>query len=178
MKNYICILILVSLIAGCSQYEKKTEDNDIMPSVSGSDSVHNNQEKLIYNVTMDEKQYDLSMYNEKYLLRLIPDSVISRGDMVYHVLLTKRSDTIINYPINIDTIESRYYEINKTGLEDERIEFKKDYYLSRLKHTFIRTDNLYLDAILNSKSDTTKMRVILKFKYRGKKKGKLYINVL
>lgn len=175
MKNAIYILMLMSVLSSCNQHTKQAEDN---PTMSGKDSIQNDHEKLIYEVTLKEKQYDLSMYNEHYSLRLIPDALPSKQNMKYQVFLSKNSETVINYPITIDTIASKYYEFDKTGLEDGKIEFKKEYYLSDLKHIFDRTDNLYLDATLHSKNDTTKMNVTLKFKYRGKEKGKLYVNVL
>jgi len=173
--NYLSLLVLLILF-NC--YEKKGEikkDQEETPCVV-KDSI---PLKNTYKVDLQVNKINLSMYNNKYLLRVIPDSTFSKENMNYTILMTLKSDTIINYTINIDTINNGYYKYDKKGLENERINFKQDYYLSgiKIKRHWARAENLYLLAKMNSKKDTTERYVNLKFKYIGKEMGELYLNV-
>lgn len=174
MKNYLFFLISIMLLS-CNDSEKndKKSNKESFNTASVKDSIIDKKE---YNVELHEKEYKASMYNNKYLLKVIPDTTKPKDNMNYKILLTLKTDTIINYIMNIDSINKNFY-YNKNNVEGKTINFKRDYYLSaiNIEKYGARTHNLYLPAIVNSKIDSTKRNVSLTFKYMGKETGTLFI---
>ncbi|WP_072303559.1 hypothetical protein [Cellulophaga fucicola] len=175
MKKYIMLLIIISLCS-CNNKEKINKPKRSLPKLV-VDSI---SKQKTYNVDLQNKERYVSMYNNNYLLKVIPDSTTSKENMNYTILMTLKSDTIINYTINIDSISKNYYKYNKSELENEKLNFKQNYYISgvNIEQSWARAENLYLSAKINSKRDTTVMGIPLKFKYIGKKMGETYLNVL
>ena len=169
MKYLFLLIILIS----CSQKKEKIKDKENTTSILLKDTVSN---KIVYNVDLENNDYNLSMNMEKYLLKVIPDSNSSKQDMNYKILMTSKSDIIIDYIINIDSINKNYID-PENSLKKDKIDFKKQYYLSGIDMSWWRprADNLSFRAKLNSKKDTTKRHVELTFKTSGHKMGKLSI---
>jgi len=115
MKYLFLLIILIS----CSQKKEKIKDKENTTSILLKDTVSN---KIVYNVDLENNDYNLSMNMEKYLLKVIPDSNSSKQDMNYKILMTSKSDIIIDYIINIDSINKNYID-PENSLKKDRNRF-------------------------------------------------------
>lgn len=172
MKFLFQIALLFFLIASCNDPKTSLKDIGVKSSIlkdslAVKDSIRNN-----YKVTLEERQYNIDAYNNKYLMQILPDSSASRAQMKYRVLLTLKSDTIINQAINMDTILSRSHKF-KTDID--KIQFKDNYYLSEIGYASVRARYMHLGANLTSKKDSTQMHINIQFEYIGSETGKLRI---
>jgi len=142
-----------------------------------------NKDSLLSEVKPETKGYftiyerDLSMYNEKYLLKITPiiDSVNYKYET--YILLTKKSDTIFNKKINVDSLGQT---IIKHKIFVDSTEYSKiaiDYELRKVVFHSVRNNNIYFEADLVSITREKRLKVLFQISYLNKSEiGNLFVN--
>lgn len=122
-------------------------------------------------------EYDLSMYNLPYLIRITP--FVDSSSMAYQsgILLIQKQDTVFSKLINIDSLQSTIYkhEIFKDSTYYDRI--SSDFELRRITYRSVRTNDLYFVADLGSKVGDDSFSVLFQLSYLNEGEiGKLFVN--
>ena len=140
--------------------EQKKDSSAVKPEIKGDFTVY---------------EHDLSMYNERYLMRITPDSTHNQYES--NILLIKQTDTIFNKRINIDSLGQTIlkYKINEGSAEYGHI--ATDYELRKVKYYAVRTNDLYFIADIASTEGKKDLEVLFQLSYLGKNEiGKLFVN--
>lgn len=172
MKKFKIILLIVVCI-GCNETDtskNKTDEKlnnasltiEATPEVKGDFTIY---------------EHDLSMYNEKYLMRITPTVDSNYNQYESNILLTKKGDTIFNKRINIDSLGQTIlkYEIFADSAEHSKI--GTDYKLRKVVYHGVRTNDLYFEADIESIEGKKDLKILFQLSYLGKNEiGKLFVN--
>ncbi len=173
MKNITIICLLIVVCIGCNQtnppknrteakLKNDTLKTEVYPEVKGDFTIY---------------EHDLSLYNEKYLLQITPAIETLNNKYESHILLTKKSDTIFNKRINIDSLGRTIlrYKIFADSAEYSKI--ATDYELRKIVYHGVRTNDLFFVADIVSIEGTKSLKVKFQLSYFGKYEiGKLFVN--
>ncbi|NVK73134.1 MAG: hypothetical protein HWE24_06605 [Oceanospirillaceae bacterium] len=172
--NIIYLLIVVYIVCfGCNEINTSKDKTDgklkndsltveVKPELKGDFTIY---------------EHDLSMYNEKYLMRITPTINSNYNQYESNILLTKKGDTIFNKRINIDSLGQTIlkYEIFADSTEHSKI--GTDYELRRVVYHGVRTNDLYFVAEIASIEGKKDLNVLFQLSYLGKNEiGKLFVN--
>lgn len=121
-------------------------------------------------------EHDLSMYNNKYLMRILPKLNV---DNEFEILLIQEADTIFNKRITITAIAQDITE-NKILIEGiDRLKIANNYHLTKVVYQAVRANNIYFEASLTFKEQKRSLKVLFYIQYLYKKDyGKLTIHSL
>jgi len=173
MKKLKILYLLIVVCIGCDQNNTSSSITDeelkedsltvvVKPEVKGEFTIY---------------EHDLSMYNEKYLMRITPnvDSINSKYES--YILLTKKADTIFNKRINIDSLGQTIIKHKIFADSTEHSKIATDYELRRIVYHGVRTNDLYFEADIASIAETKDLKVLFQLSYLYKGKiGKLFVN--
>jgi len=169
MKKSAFLFLLVLIGFSCSKNQKRIEIEELKKDTI----VVNKKSEIKGNFFIYE--HDLSMYNKKYFMRISPvlDSINNRFES--EIILTKKTDTIFNKRINIDSLGQA---ILKRKSYEDRPEYDKittDYQLRKVVYHNVRANNLYFEATIISDELEKQLKVIFYVPYQDKNIGKLHI---
>ncbi|WP_282042685.1 hypothetical protein [Winogradskyella flava] len=173
MKKIKILYLLIVVCTDCGQNNtsnNKTDEKLEKDSLTALVKPEVNGEFAIY-------EHDLSMYNEKYLMRITPsvDSINSKYES--YILLTKKTDTIFNKRINIDSLGQTIIKHKIFADSTEHSKITTDYELRRIVYHGVRTNNLYFEADISSTVGTKDLKVLFQLSYLYKGEiGKLFVN--
>jgi len=171
MKTLKTLSLIIFVCFGCNQtntLNNKTDEEPINKSMTIEVTTEVKGDFTIW-------EHDLSMYNEKYLMRIIPsiDSINNKYES--YILLTKKTDTIFNKRINIDSLGQTIIK-NKIFVDStDHSKVASDYELRRIVYHGVRTNDLYFVADIESKTETKELKVLFQLSYLDEI-GKLFVN--
>ena len=158
---------------GCNQTNQSTTAGDYQPK---NDSLTSEtKSEVMGDFTIYE--HDLSMYNEKYFMRITPDvdSVLNKYES--NILLTKKTDTIFNKTINIDSLGLTILKHRIFADSTEYSRIATDYELRKVVYHGVRTNDLYFEAKIESEKRHKTLIVLFQISYLYKDEiGKLFVN--
>ncbi|MDX1628968.1 MAG: hypothetical protein R3345_09740 [Fulvivirga sp.] len=173
MKKFKHIYFLVVTCVACQGTDSSKYNGDEL--LTPDEQTTASKPELKGDFTIHE--HDLSMYGEKYFMRIAPtvDSVNNKYQS--NIVLTKKSDTIFNKKINIDSLEETIikYEVYADSAEHDKI--ASDYELRKVVYHGVRAKNLYFQAEIASTEGKNDLKVLFQLTYLGKDEiGKLFVN--
>lgn len=173
MKNLKFIFVLFVVCIGCNQsitVEKSSDEKITDNSLSVASKPEVKGDFTIY-------EHDLSMYNEKYLMRITPTINPTNNKYEAYILLTKHSDTIFNKPINIDSLGQTILKHKIFADSAEYSKIATDYELRKVVYHGVRTNDLYFVADIASIVGEKHLKVLFQLSYLFDGEiGKLFVN--
>lgn len=166
----VCIVCIGCNESVSSKYKTNSKLNLVSLTIEAKPEV--NKDFTIY-------EHDLSMYNEKYRMRITPAIDSNDDQYVSNILLTNRGDTIFSKPINIDSLAQTTlkYELYADSAEYSKI--GTDYVLRKVVYHGLKTNDLYFEADIASIEGKKDLKVLFQISYLGKNEiGRLFVNGL
>ncbi len=122
-------------------------------------------------------EHDLSMYNEKYLLRILPTIDSKTNKYETYIVLTKNTGTIFNKRINIDSLGQAILKHKIFADSAEHTKIASDYELRKVVYHGVRTNDIYFVADLAPLKGSKRLQVLFQVSYLYKGEiGKLFVN--
>ena len=165
--NFLFLFILIGF--ACSENQKKAKIKEFKKDTIAVEKKPEVKGKFfIY-------EHDLSMYNEKYFMRISPvlDSINDRFES--DIVLTKKADTIFKKRINIDSLGQAILKRKAYKDHSEYDKITTDYQLRKVVYHNVRASNLYFEATIISDEPKKQLKIIFYLPYRDQNIGKLHI---
>ncbi|MFY0629361.1 MAG: hypothetical protein JXR05_03205 [Flavobacteriaceae bacterium] len=170
MKKFNLIyLLIIFILIGC----KKENKSVVSKKVKNATEVIQLKPKVKGNFFIYE--HDLSMYDESYFMKVSP--VIDNRKNIYEsdIVLTKKSDTIFNKRINIDSLGQAILKRKAYAEHPEYDKISTEYELRKVVYHNLRASNLYFEATIQSEESKKQLKIIFYLPYRNQDIGKLHI---
>ena len=173
MKRLKIIYLLLVVCFGCGQNNTPSNKTDDELEKDSLTFVVKPEVKGVFTIY----EHDLSMYNEKYLMRITPTVDSTNSKYESYILLTKKADTIFNKRINIDSLGQTIIKHKIFADSTEHFRIATDYELRRIVYHGVRTNDLYFEADIASITGTKDLKVLFQLSYLYKGEiGKLFVN--
>jgi hypothetical protein len=117
------------------------------------------------------------MYNEKYLMRITPAIDSDSNEYPSMKRLTKKTDTIFNKIINIDSLGRTILKHKIFKDSNGYAKIASEYELRKVVYHGVRTNDLYFEAEIASETWHKDLKVLFQISYLYKGEiGKLFVN--
>lgn len=178
MKHLFVTYILMIFFIGCKEPIKQKEsklsiDKDLVTAIV--------QEKI--NHHQKEYRHNLSLYNEKYVLKIIPN--VNDSNELEPILslykidccITEQIDSIFKEQISQNLIMESVREVDIKVDAMTKENLSSQYVLDKIVYHNVRADRLYFEGTLRSKDNETNLKAIFNLRYRDEKSfGELSVN--
>lgn len=122
-------------------------------------------------------EHDLSMYNEKFFMRITPTIDSFKNLYETCILLTQKTDTIFSKTINIDTLGRTILKHKIFKDSTEYTQIATEYELRKVIYHGVRTNDLFFVADIASETRQKNLKVLFQISYRNNEEiGRLFVN--
>lgn len=172
LRKYNVVYLLVIIYFGCTH---TTSDEVTDSELKRTDVTVDTKPRIEGDLSIFE--YDLSMYNEKFLLLITPTIDLATDKYSSTILLTQKGDTIFNKQITLDSLAQTIMKYKVFADSSEYSKIATDYELRKVVYHGVRTNDLYFVADITSKTRNQDLKVLFQISYAYKGEiGKLFVN--